>query len=216
MQVKPIPVLLVPGLTWNRTSLWPLATFLRRRGWRWVLPVDRAGRQRTLADEAEALGASLRRLCAASGAEQVDLVAFSTGGLVAAWYLRHHGAGRVRRLVTLGTAWQGTRMAVFGRGRATEEILYRSHVLDGLWPVPVPTVCVFSPDDPVVVPATSAVPPDHADVVQVEACGHVEMLISARVYRAVQAALEQPGARPAAEAQRDLAPPVPHTEQVQS
>src|SRR5262245_34190492 len=35
------PVVIVPGLTWNRASLWPLATFLRRRGWRWVLPIDR-------------------------------------------------------------------------------------------------------------------------------------------------------------------------------
>lgn len=216
------PVLLVPGLTWNRASLWPLATFLRRRGWRWVHPLDRASAQAPLAVEAEALGEEVRRLCVTTGAERIDLVAFSTGGLVAAWYLRHYGAGRVRRLVTLGTAWRGTRMAVFGRGRANEEILYGSHVLDGLWPAPVPTVCVFSPEDPVVVPASSAIPPDHAEVVQVEACGHVEMLVSARVYRAVQAALEQPappaGAREeeATQSGVTLVPAVPHTERTKA
>jgi hypothetical protein len=214
------PVLLVPGLTWNRSSLWPMAVFLRKRGWRWVHPVDRASTGGPLAAEAEAFGEELRRLCVVSGAEQVDVVAFSTGGLVAAWYLRHYGAARVRRLVTLGTAWRGTRMAVFGRGRSREEILYGSHVLDGLWPTPVPTICVFSPDDPVVVPAISAVPPDHADVVQVEACGHVEMLVSARVYRAVQAALDHPAGRAAAQREGassehrspTLVPAVPHTE----
>jgi pimeloyl-ACP methyl ester carboxylesterase len=217
--LRQAPVLLVPGLTWNRSSLWPLTVFLRRRGWRWVHAIDRASARGPLAVEAEAFGEEVRRLCVASGAEQVDVVAFSTGGLVAAWYLRHYGTARVRRLVTLGTAWRGTRMAVFGRGRATEEILYGSHVLDGLWPAPVPTVCVFSPDDPVVVPATSAAPPDNADLVQVEACGHVEMLVSARVFRAVQAALEQPGGRTSAQREGaaehgspTLVPPVPHTE----
>lgn len=187
-----LPVVLVPGLTWNRASFWPLATFLRRRGWRWVHPIDRGGRGSTLAAEAEALAGAIRELCAASGAARVDLVGFSTGGLVAAWYLRHHGADRVRHLITLGTAWQGTRMAVFGRGRASDELRFGSHVLDGLWPPPVPTVCVFSPDDPVVVPAASAVPPERADTVSVDACGHVEMLLSARVYRAVQTALDHP------------------------
>ena len=186
------PVVLLCGLTWNRSSCWPLATFLRRRGWRWVHPIDRRSAKGTLASEAEALAEEIRGLCVASGSHQVDLVAFSTGGLVASWYLRHHGADRVRRLVTLGTAWRGTRLAIFGRGRAVEEIRYQSHVLDDLWPPPVSTVCVFSPDDPVVVPAASAVPPDKAEMVKVEACGHVEMLVSARVFRAVQAALDRP------------------------
>ncbi|MEQ1500684.1 MAG: alpha/beta fold hydrolase [Myxococcota bacterium] len=186
------PVLLVPGLTWNRAGFWPLATFLRRRGWRWVFPIDRRDRDGTLATEAEGLAAAITALRAASGATRVDLVAFSTGGLVAAWYLRHHGATNVRRLVTVGTGWSGTRLAVFGRGRSVEEIRYGSHVLDGLWPPAVPTVCVFSPDDPVIVPASSAIPPHGADAVRIDECGHVDMLLSARVFRAVQAALDLP------------------------
>jgi hypothetical protein len=51
---------------------------------------------------------------------------------------------------------------------------------------------VFSPDDPVVVPASSAIPPHGGQAVRVEECGHVEMLVSARVFRAVQAALDLP------------------------
>lgn len=184
------PVVLIPGLTWNRASLWPLATFLSRRGWPWVVPIDRRDRHGTLASEAEALANEIRAVCVRTGATQVDLVGFSTGGLVAAWYLRHHGAAHVRRLVTLGTGWNGTRMAVFGRGRAVDEIRFGSHVLDGLWPPPVPTVCIWSPHDPVVVPATSALPRHGADAVRVEEAGHVDLLVSARVFRAVQAALD--------------------------
>ncbi|MCA9488454.1 MAG: alpha/beta fold hydrolase [Myxococcales bacterium] len=183
------PVLLVPGLTWSRASLWPLRTFLRRRGFSWVWATDRGGRERPLAAEANDLARTVEELARAAGTDRVDIVAFSTGGLVAAWYLRHHGSDRVRRLVTLGTAWKGTRMAVFGRGRGVEELRFGGHALDGLWPPPVPTTCVHSPDDPVVVPASSAAPEHGGDVVAVESAGHVDMLMSARVYRAVQVAL---------------------------
>ena len=31
-----IPVLLVPGYLMNRSSMWVLASYLRRRGWGWV------------------------------------------------------------------------------------------------------------------------------------------------------------------------------------
>ena len=186
------PVVMVPGLTWNQASLWPLATFLSKRGWPRVVATDRQDRQGTLASEADALALQIRRVLSETGASQVDLVGFSTGGLVAAWYLRHHGAAHVRRLVTIGTGWTGSRMAVFGRGRAVDEIRFGSHVLDGLWPPPIPTVCIWSPHDPVVVPASSAQPRHGADAVRVEEAGHVDMLVSARVFRAVQAALDHP------------------------
>jgi triacylglycerol esterase/lipase EstA (alpha/beta hydrolase family) len=196
------PVVLVPGMTWNRASLWPLSIFLGRRGWRWVFPVDRQDRGGPLAVEAEALAVHVQRVLAESGAPAVDMVAFSTGGLVAAWLLRHHPGVPVRRLVTIGTAWNGTRMAVFSRGQAVDEIRYGSHVLDGLWPPPVPTVCIYSPDDLVVVPAQSATPvlagPALADAVRIEQGGHVELLLSARVFRAVLTALDHPLPEPAA------------------
>jgi triacylglycerol lipase len=193
------PVVLVPGMTWNRASLWPLSIFLGRRGWHWVFPTDRQDRGGTLATEAEALARHVQRVLAESGAPAVDMVAFSTGGLVAAWLLRHHPGVPVRRLVTIGTAWNGTRLAVFSRGQAVDEIRYGSHVLDGLWPPAVPTVCIYSPDDLVVVPAQSAIPPlagrgaaPLADAVRIEQGGHVELLLSARVFRAVLTALDHP------------------------
>lgn len=244
------PVVMIPGMTWNRASLWPLALFLRRRGWRWVYPIDRqsgAGwlgwwpfseRTGRLASEADALALHIQRVLRETGAPVVDLVGFSTGGLVAAWLLRHHPDIPVRRLVTIGTAWKGSRMAVFSRGEAVDEVRYGSHVLDGLWPPPVPTVCIYSPDDLVVVPASSATPqgllptvpvaappggrvtpsvppsPVIAESVRVEQGGHVELLLSARVLRAVLAALDHPLPEPAplpseVEVPEPVQPPLP-------
>ncbi len=187
------PVLLVPGLDAGRVSMFGLATFLQRRGWPWVWVVSRGSREQSLSEAAEAFHEQVRQLCEASRAESIDLVGFGTGGLVAAWYVKHHPEAPVRRLVTIGTPWRGTRIAVFQRGRAAREVLPGSHILDGLAPPRVPTYCVWSPSDPIVVPTSSAVPQEGVQSVRIEGAGHLEMLLSPRVYRAVQAALEQAG-----------------------
>ncbi len=187
------PVLLLPGLDVGRVSMLGLSTFLRRRGWPWVWAVSRGGRERSLAESTDACHEQVEQLRRAAGADRIDIVAFGTGGLVAAWYVKHHPDAPVRRLVTIGTPWRGTRIAVFQRGRAAREVLPGNHLLDGLAPPPVPTYCVWSPHDPIVVPTSSAVPEQGVQSVRIEGAGHLDMLLSARVYRTVQAALEQAG-----------------------
>jgi predicted alpha/beta hydrolase family esterase len=56
-------------------------------------------------------------LCADAGAPKLVIVAHSMGGLVARAWLRAHGAGRVARIITLGTPHHGTALASFGVGR---------------------------------------------------------------------------------------------------
>ncbi len=188
------PVLLVPGVGWSRSSLMFLRTFLVRRGWPWVWALDRKSRRgSTLAMEARHLGQLVREAQQLTGAEEVDVVAFSSGGLALAWALRHDPdlGPRIRRMVTLATPWRGTKLAGFRRGVAYRELRFGSPVLDGLWPAGHDLVCVWSPDDPVVVPAESATPPSgNGSDISIEAAGHVELLISARAFRAVQSALE--------------------------
>lgn len=193
------PVILLGGLTWGPASLMFLRRFLVQRGWGWVISAQRGGPDSTLATEAEALARLVARARRLSGEDKVDLVGFSAGGLVAAWYLRHHeeAAGSIRRLVTVATPWRGTRMAVFGHGAAARQVRYGSHLLDELWPPPVPVVCIYSADDGIIVPATSAVPESAHHSVCIEDAGHVELLLSPRSLRAVQAALEHPLAQSA-------------------
>jgi triacylglycerol esterase/lipase EstA (alpha/beta hydrolase family) len=182
-----VPVLLVPGHRWNRQACAFLRTFLVHRGWGCVWAVSSV--DRSIPEQARELGRRVEELIRATGAHRVDVVAHSTSGLAAAWYVQHlEGAATVRRLVTLGTPWAGTRVAAFLPGRRGVEMVYGSPILEGLTPPAVPTICVWSPDDPMVVPTSSAVP-DGVEAVRIEGVGHVEMLTSARVYRAVQAAL---------------------------
>lgn len=184
------PVLLVPGASNNRSSLGFLRTFLVHRGFAWVWAVNPPHLGDVgLADAAAALDRSVKRICEESRSQQVDLVGHGSGGLVAAWYARHlDTGGRIRRLVTVGTPWKGSKMSVFRRGRLGEETRYGAHVLDDLVP-PVRTISIWSPDDPTVIPSASAVPDQGVESVQVDSAGHHEMLMSARIFRAVQAAL---------------------------
>jgi pimeloyl-ACP methyl ester carboxylesterase len=185
-----VPVLLLPGAPQGRNALGPLGVFLRRRGFRWVWPVS--GGRGGLAERARGVAAQVELLCREAGQPQVDIVAHGVGGLVAGWYLHHlGGATRVRRLVTLGTPWAGTRMAVFTRGPLGPETLPDASLLDGLTPPAVPTVCVWGSLDPMVLPRESAVA-DGAVSVRLSGAGHLDLLLSARAYRAVQAALGQP------------------------
>ena len=191
-QAPRVPVLLVPGYGTNWSALWFLCQFLGHRGWTWLWPANHAGRAHSLSAQGEHLGRQIAELKRKTGSPRVDIVGFSMGGLIAAWYLRHQdGAEHVRRLVTVGTPWHGTKLAVFARKKSGQDLIYGSHILDGLAPPPVPTICIWSPDDPVVIPASSAAPEGVPEVC-IEGAGHLDMMLSARVFRAVQAALSHP------------------------
>ena len=187
---KSPPILMLPGYGQNRSSLVWLRRFLLARGFRWVWAVNHPRRNASLAERAASLGRRVAELKAATGADQVDLIGHSMGGLVAAWYCqRLGGQEHVRRLVTIGTPWRGTRLAVLAPAPVAHELLYGSHVLDGLAPPGVSAVSIWSPDDPIVVPAQSAVA-DGVESVRVDSAGHHELLVSGRVFRAVLAALK--------------------------
>lgn len=179
------PVLLVPGYAMNRSCFWFLALYLRRRGWRWVWPVNAGPWSSPIPVQAARLAERVAELKAATGAAQVDLVGHSMGGLICAWYLQElGGAAHVRRLVTLGTPWRGTRIAVFGLRREARDLLPGSEIVQGLGPPAVPTTALWSPDDTIVLPPAHA-RRDALPGVELPGIGHLSLLMSATVYRLV-------------------------------
>ena len=61
---------------------------------------------------AELLGRRIEEICERTGAQQIDVVGHSLGGLIARYYVQRLGGDtRVRTLVTLGTPHSGTRVA---------------------------------------------------------------------------------------------------------
>ena len=108
-QDQPGPVLLVPGYGGSTIGLEVLAQALRAQGREATvvpLPGDGTGDLRASAD---ALEAAVR----APGADSVDVIGYSAGGLVARLWAQDNPT-EVRRVVTLGSPHHGTRLASLG------------------------------------------------------------------------------------------------------
>ncbi len=203
-----LPVLLVPGYSLSRNSFAVLAFWLRRHGFAWVHAINHRPLSAPIPVFAHQLGREVERLCAASAAGRVDIVAHSMGGLVAAWYVQHLGGrGRVRRIVTLGTPWRGSAAAVFAIGRQGLDLMPGSEIVAGLARLPAGVTSLWSRQDAIVLPPDNAVHPD-ARMVELPWTGHHMLLLRPAALEAILDALVRPG-EPAAAGDDSLRGPSP-------
>jgi triacylglycerol lipase len=188
------PVVLVHGYLCGAGAWWRFARYLRERGFatRAVNVVPALG---SIDDMADALARHVEETAAAAGTRRVSLVAHSMGGLVCRAYLRRHGAGRVARLVTIGTPHHGTWVALVGIGTNARQMEPGSGWLAALAGHETaataerpPTVSIFSYHDNYVVPQSSGALA-WARQVPLARFGHVETYLSMRVAALVAEAL---------------------------
>jgi len=177
-------VVLVHGYLANRSTLLPLAGYLRWRGFQQVLSFNyRSGDG--VEQGAIALRDYLRRHVRGG---RIDLVCHSLGGLVARVYLQElGGARRVDRCITLGTPHQGTYNSYWVASRVGRELRPDSALLARLAASRqrasgVRFLSIVAGSDNLVVPRVFAA---HEDVVRIPETGHVGMLFSPRVLQRV-------------------------------
>ncbi len=191
------PVVLLHGWAMTPASLGLLALRLRRAGRRPYLlgyPSTGADMNRKAATIARQI-ASIRE---ESGADQVDIVAHSLGGLLARAAMRDCGGlDFIGRLVTLGTPHQGTVLAAFLSWPRIKPMRPGSRFLQGLAendPLPsrLAITAVFSGFDALVFPQRLAEYPGAMNV-EVDDVGHMSLLVSRRVYRVVEESLDRVG-----------------------
>lgn len=144
-----------------------------------------------------ALHQRIKEICRETGHERLVIVAHSMGGLVARAYLRDHGAGRIAKVITLGTPHRGTGLARFGAGQNVREMLWTgsaengrcSDWLDslarredlGLRPL---FVSIFSHQDNIVSPQLSSHLPGARNI-ELNGIGHVALGLDRRVQQVV-------------------------------
>lgn len=161
----PTPVVLVHGLLGDPTNFLSLRSALRARGIRNLASFSyppRLDYQRLV----PRLRQTIEAVSAATGSARVDLVGHSLGGLVAR-YLAETGECRaVRRVVTLGAPYFGSR-------------------------VPAEELAIFAANDPFI-PAPHPVRGPHGLVCVVPDCGHLGLLYHPVVLREVAAFLSTP------------------------
>jgi hypothetical protein len=195
-----VPVILLHGYLANRGYLRPLVRALRARGIGPIFAPTASGVFHPIEDYARELHHHVERIVAATGQPRVVLVGHSMGGLVARAYVARHGAGRIARIVTLGTPHHGSWLAWLGRGENAREMRPGSAFLAdlergeaGASPV---AASIYSPHDNMVMPqASSRV--EGARNIAIPGVGHVAMLRSPRLLEALLAELGEAGALPA-------------------
>ena len=200
------PVLLLHGYAQHPANFLSLTRRLRRDGWSHVYTLRHAPMFGDIERSSARIAAAIDRIRAATGAESVDVVAHSMGGLVARAYVRSRGADcGITRLVTLGTPHQGTQIfrrlahdPMLVQMRPDSPLLQRLAADD-----PVPTlvecIAIYSTGDAVVIPPHNGYYKGAFNI-EVAGTGHMSLLFSRRVYDLVRENLEAPLEAPRATA----------------
>ncbi|MGF6275453.1 triacylglycerol esterase/lipase EstA (alpha/beta hydrolase family) [Massilia sp. UYP11] len=140
------------------------------------------------------------QLCAQAGAAQLIVVAHSMGGLAARAWMRTHGAGRVARLITLGTPHHGTCLAAFGlginagqmrrMGVAGPDCAWLTALAGGEAPeIRARIVSIYSHHDNIIAPQTSSELPGARNLA-LGGVGHVALGRNPRVLAMVMGEIE--------------------------
>jgi pimeloyl-ACP methyl ester carboxylesterase len=163
----PIPVVFVHGLCGDPTNFLALRAELAAAGipnFATFAYRPQFAYQRVVAD----LAATIEDVCRRTGAEQVDVVCHSLGGLFARGVAQSAAGARVRRLVTLGAPFMSAELA-------PQEL------------------AIFGASDPIVPPPAADGP--RTSVVIVPDCAHLALLYDARVAATVVSFLRAPALR---------------------
>jgi hypothetical protein len=201
----PRPILVLHGYAMNRANFLPLAFRLSRAGLGPVFGFEYWTLGRTAA-AARQLGWFIDHVRAATGAAEVDVIGHSMGGMVGRYYVSLAGGdGIVRNLVTIGSPHTGTEVSALGVGHPMRELVLGSPLLTRLAAAPPPArtrvIAIWSRGDALVPGARQLALPG-AEILMYPDLGHVALLGSRRVARAVIERLSEPAAArsPVAEA----------------
>ncbi|MEO6776830.1 MAG: alpha/beta fold hydrolase [Kofleriaceae bacterium] len=189
----PRPIIVLHGYAMNRANFAVLAYRLRKAGLGPVFGFEYWTLGRVAAG-ARQLGWFVDEVRAATGADQVDLIGHSMGGVVARYYAALAGGhAAVAHLITIGSPHAGTDVGGFGIGHPARELVLGSKLIQRLQAAPVATrlTTILSEGD-ALVPASQQPEIAGAERIVYDDLGHVAMLGSRRVARVIIDRLRSP------------------------
>src|SRR2546421_9506191 len=185
-------VVLVHGYLGNRSSFYPLAAYLKAHGVGPLLSFSYSAAH-GIERAALELRESLRQRV---GGGRIDLVCHSLGGLIArTWLQLLGGARRVDRCILLGTPQRGTYNAYWLLSRVGRELRPDSALIERLHATrgaakSVRFSSIVAGSDNIVIPRVFSAA--EGDVIHVPDVGHMGLLFSPAVFRAVHQRLSLP------------------------
>ncbi|MEQ3635263.1 alpha/beta fold hydrolase [Alcanivorax sp.] len=193
------PVILVHGYGGNSANFLFMQWRLKWRGWSNVYSVSYTPPHINARKLSQQVVDHVEGILATTGAEKAHLVCHSMGGPLTRYALKNLGlAGKVDRVITLGSPHYGTRVAgLFPPLGAAAQLRYQSPFIREL---ATETTCpggaryfsIFSNMDNFVLPVSAAVLHGAEDNIHVPYLGHCALLYSSRVMDQVERCLLTP------------------------
>jgi len=196
-----LPVLLLHGIGCNAAVWTSMRRYLEGQGLGPIYALSYGPPFDSIETFAPQVAAKIAQIEADTGARQVVIVGHSMGGLVARSYLRHYGGAHVKRLITLGTPYAGSKHAWLMSGTSLAEMRPGSAYLAALAcpsdkEAGVPIVSLWSWHDSMVTPQTSSRLDEKTDIV-LSGVAHNALLgdpdVQRRVAKEVRIARSQQG-----------------------
>lgn len=191
------PILLVHGYAQNQSDWFWVQYQLKQWGMGPVYTVNLWNPFSGIEVHAETLAQKIQFLKNKHPHQAITLIGHSMGGLVASYYAENMADDRIKKIITLGTPFYGTRIAGLGAGLNAEQMAPNSDFLDSLREKiqnsSIPYYHLASQMDNMIVPWDSAlmnpIASDNEHVIPDQ--GHVRLLVSPEVLDKVKEWLEK-------------------------
>ena len=189
-----LPVLFVHGYLHNQTAwLWFTSHLQKKPKMGPIYSINLFPPIASISELAEQLKDKINDIQVETGFSQVILIGHSMGGIVSSYYCEFLAKSKeVAMVVTLGTPFNGTRVAALGVGQGAKEIAPHSPFLRELsakiQQSEVPYYSIASKIDNIVIPWQSALLSDESATrtqLILEDCGHLRLLFSPLVIEKV-------------------------------
>lgn len=191
------PVILVHGYGGVSANFLWMQWQLKRRGWHNVYAVSYTPPTINARKLSQQVTDHVNRILEATGAEKAHLVCHSMGGPLTRYALINLGlAGKVDKVITLGSPHQGTRVAnLFMARGAAAQLRYKSPFIQelaaaGETPGGAQFYSIYSNMDNFILPANAAVLGGNARNIHIPRLGHISLLYSPTVLAEVEKCLQ--------------------------
>jgi triacylglycerol esterase/lipase EstA (alpha/beta hydrolase family) len=193
---SPTPIVLVHGYGQNQSDWFWFQYQLKQAGIGPVYTINLWNIMGAIETHADKLAKTLQTVQEKHPTEAITLIGHSMGGLVSSYYTEffQKNGVRIKRIITLGTPFYGTRLAGLGAGLSVEQMAPNSSFLESLRAKiensNTPYCHIASQMDNTVVPWDSSLmdplKPDAPHQYVIPDQGHLRLLVSLQVFEKVK------------------------------